>query len=376
MNQRRKSLKKDVNDDKAFRYSRDRHMGVSVSNEFYQPCPMFFSREGSQLNLIGLYRGASAFMISNGPSLLNHDLSLLNKPGIITYGMNNGPKTFRPNFWTCVDDPSRFLKSIWLDPTITKFIPQATFEKKIFDNEKWEMTNIKVGDCPNVIGYRRNEKFVADRFLFEDTINWGCHKDFGGGRSVMLPVFRILFLLGFRTVYLLGCDFNMSESNTYHFDEQRSKGAVKGNNNTYERLINDYLPKLKPIFDEVDFKIFNCNPESKLKCFPHKDYNEAIREATKGLGDVANERSWGMYSKPTEKDKWKNEPDEAHKKNLTDEKKKLLKEQQSRLTTSQSQKEQKVTDAIDVQFEQSDKKEEPSVVNPVATPIQQGIRLR
>jgi len=313
---RRRSLKNDQNDDKAWRYDRDRHLGVCVSNEFYQPVPMFFTRDGSPLNLIGIYQGVSAFMLCNGPSMTKLNLDLLNKPGVVTYGMNNGAKTFRPNFWTCVDDPARFLKSIWLDPKITKFVPMATMEKCIFDNEKWEMMKIKVGECPNVIGYRRNEKFVAERFLFETTLNWGNHKDYGGGRSVMLPVIRILFLLGFRKIYLLGCDFNMTEEYTYHFDEQRSKGAVNCNTSTYRRLIGEYLPGIKPYLDAEGVEVYNCNPDSGLKVFPFKSFEEAIAEATSPLGDVANERSWGMYSTPKEKDKWKNEPSEEEKKHL------------------------------------------------------------
>jgi len=316
---RRRSLKKDKNDDNAFRYSRDRHLGVSVSNEYYQRAPMFFNREGNNIELIGQYRGASAFMICNGPSFAKLDHSLLSKPGIMTYGMNNGPKTFRPNFWTCVDDPARFLKSIWTDPRITKFIPMATMEKRIFDSidNRWEMTKTKVGDCPNVIGYRRNEKFKADRFLFEDSINWGNHKDYGGGRSVMLPVLRILFLLGFRKVYILGCDMKMTEEYTYHFDEQRTQGAVKGNTNTYERLTGEYLPQLKPIFDSEGFEVFNCNPDSGIRnIFPYISYEDAIKEASSKVGDIDKERTWGMYSKPEEKDKWKNEPPTEAKKNL------------------------------------------------------------
>jgi len=312
---RRRSLKPDKNDDNAFRFSRDRHLGVSVSTEFYQPVPMFFTREGAMLNLIGHYRGASAFMLCNGPSMRPLDLSLLKNAGVMTYGMNNGPRTFRPNFWTCVDDPSRFMKSIWLDPRIMKFVPQATFEKRIFDNEKWEMTKTKVGDCPNVVGYRRNEKFMANRFLFEDKINWGNHKDYGGGRSVMLPVMRILFLLGFRKVYLLGCDLNMTSENTYHFDEQRCKGAVNCNTSTYKRLKDEYFPQLKPHFDKEGFEVYNCNPESELEVFPFISYEEAIAEATSKVGDVEHERTWGMYSKVGDKEEVRNEPIDEHKDN-------------------------------------------------------------
>ena len=314
---RRRSSGKDNNDDKAFRYSRDRHFGVCVSSEYYQPVPMFFTREGAEAPLLGHYRGDSIFVLCNGPSMAKLDLSKLDQPGIMTYGMNNGPKTYRPNIWTCVDDPSRFLKSIWLDPKIMKIIPQATFEKKIFDNQEWKHLDKKVGDCPNVFGYRRNDKFHPKRWMTEDTINWGNHKKWGGGRSVMLPVFRVCFLLGFRNVYLLGCDFNMSETNTYHFDEQRTKGAVSNNMNTYRRMKEEYFPQLKPHFDAHGFNVYNCNPESQLKCFPFKDYDEAIKEVTDKLGDVKNERTWGMYSKPDDKMKYKDEPDDKEKTNLS-----------------------------------------------------------
>ena len=316
--ERRRSLKKDDKDWKQFRFGRDRHLGISVSNEYYQPVPMFYTREGANVPMIGHYRGGSIFIVCNGPSLASgdYDLSLLKKPGVMTYGMNNGAKTIRPNFWTCVDDPKRFLKSIWLDPTITKFVPHAHAEKKIFDNEKWEDTNMLVGQCPNVVYYHRNEKFMADRFLFEDTINWGNSGDNGGGRSVMLPVLRICFLLGFRNVYLLGADFKMSQDYTYHFDEQRAKGAVNCNNNTYDKLKSEYLPALKPVFDEVGFNVFNCNPESELKVFNHIPFEQAIHNATSHLGDVEGERTWGMYSKPAERAKWKEEPDDSQKVHL------------------------------------------------------------
>jgi hypothetical protein len=315
---RRRSLLKDKTDDNAFRFSRDRHLGVSVSNEFFQPVPFFFTREGSQLNLLGHYRGGSIFIICNGPSFAALDHDKLRLPGIMTYGMNNGAATFRPNFWTCVDDPSRFLKSIWADPSIMKFVPQAHFEKKLFDSidGKWQMTKTKVGECPNVVGYRRNEKFMAERFLFEDTINWGNHKDYGGGRSVMLPVIRICFLLGFRKVYLLGCDFNMSEEYTYHFDEQRAKGAVNCNRSTYNRLKDEYFPQLKPIFDEVGFEVYNCNPNSGLKVFPHVSFDDAVAEATGRVGNTENERTYGLYSKPGEKKQARQEPPDELKKNI------------------------------------------------------------
>jgi len=327
-----RSLKKEKDDLTQFRHHRNRLIGHTVSTEYHQNIPFFFTREMNQLNMVGNYRGASAFLICNGPSLASgrYDLSLLKRPGVITYGMNNGARTVRPNFWTCVDDPKRFLKSIWLDPTITKFVPHAHSEKPLFDNEKWEnlryndngkMKDMLVGNCPNVVYFHRNSKFMADRFLWEDSFNWGNHKDYGGGRSVMLPALRILFLLGFRKVYMLGADFKMSEDYTYHFDEQRAPGAVKGNMFTYDRLKSEYFPQLKPHFDQAGFKVYNCTEGSQLDVFPFVKYEDAIEEATGKLGDV-NSRTWGLYGKPDERLKHKNEPktqNKVHLKNISKE---------------------------------------------------------
>jgi|SaaInlV_100m_DNA_2_1039680.scaffolds.fasta_scaffold21455_2 hypothetical protein len=323
--ERRRSLLKDANDIKTFRHHRDRHLGHSVSNEFYQQTPFFFTRECASLNLVGQYKGASAFLVLNGPSLVSgdYDLSKLNAPGVVTYGVNNGPATFRPTFWSCVDDPGRFLKSIWLDPAITKFVPHAHAEKPIFDNDTWsdmvqDGKRTLVGECPNCVYFHRNEKFVASRWLFEDKINWGNSKQYGGCRTVMLPAIRILFLLGFRKIYLLGADFTMTEDYAYHFDEKREKGAVNCNMKTYKRLRDVYFPELQPYFKEEGLEILNCNPDSGLKdVFEYVSFNDAIEEATGPLGEVANERTWGMYCKPGDKDKTKDEPDDRSKKHLS-----------------------------------------------------------
>jgi hypothetical protein len=211
---------------------------------------------------------------------------------------------------------------VWLDPAITKFVPHAHAEKPIFNNDTWkEMKKagqkVLVGECPNVVYFHRNEKFVANRWLYEDKINWGCSKDYGGCRTVMLPSLRILFLLGFRKVYLLGADFNMTEEYAYHFDEKRERGAVKCNMNTYKRMRDEYFPQLKPYFKDEGFEVYNCNPDSGLRdVFEYCSFEDAIAEATGKLGEVANERTWGMYCKPGDKHKTAHEVEEHEKKHI------------------------------------------------------------
>lgn len=252
--------------------------------------PMFFRENGMNLDLVDLHRGQTLFLVLNGPSLADFDWSRLRQPGIVTLGINNGAHLLRPNYWTSVDDPSRFMASIWRDPAIVKIVPMSHFQKPIWDRRRNAFSTDLVRDFPNVVGYRRNEAFAPERWLVEDTINWGNHSKRGGGRSVMLAALRIAHLLGFRKVYLLGCDFRMDEGHHYWFPEQRSANAISNNTNSYA-IMRGYFQQLQPRFLESGFEVFNCNPESRLEVFPFADLDEALAGAAIDL----DESTEGMY---------------------------------------------------------------------------------
>jgi hypothetical protein len=286
----------DKNDIKNSKHGRIHHVGSIIGNYVQSP-PMLFNKDGHSMWFGDMYSGRSAFLILGGPSFSLVNKSLLNHPGILTMGVNNSVKTFRPNLWVSVDSPTHFMKSIWFDPQITKFVPYSHVNKTLFDNERWIELQITVGECPNVWYYKRNEKFDASKFLFEDTFNWGNHKQYGGGRSVMLVAIRMLFYLGVRTVYLLGCDLNMTETSKYHFEQDRLESSIKGNSKTYKLLIERF-EQLKPIFDKYDYKIYNCNQNSNLKIFPFIEFEQAIKYAKFDMPkDIQNERTAGLYDR-------------------------------------------------------------------------------
>lgn len=262
--------------------------------------PFFFKCNRTPANIEGSYMNMPLFLVSNGPSLLECNLELLKTPGIMTMSLNNGASTLlmkgiTPDFWMCVDQPQRFVKQIWLNPRITKLIPYASFDKTLWDNEKWELMKIQPRQCPNVLGFMRNEKFHAGRFFTEESMNWGNHSKFGGGRTVLLPAIRAAHLLGFRKVYLLGVDLHMDAGKGYHFNEGRTKGAINGNNSTYQKLINDYLPGIKKSGEPIGFKIYNCNQNSAVKCFDYVPFTQAVEESVNLWGPVDKIQTDGMY---------------------------------------------------------------------------------
>lgn len=260
--------------------------------------------DGKPVSLANLYRNRSAFLACGGPSLLNHDLKKLNQRGILIMAVNNAAAIVRPHLWTCVDDPGNFCDAIWRDPTILKFAPRENFDKRlVVRNQKGELvvSGESVRQMPAVFGYARNEEFVPERFLQEETFNWGNHAKKtdadgqSGSRSVMYVALKLLFHLGIRRVYLIGCDFRMEHrASNYSFEQDRTISSVKGNNHTYE-VLNVRLGRLNPYFKREGFEVFNCTPNSRLTVFPAKCYRKAIRTIRKNFPRTLN--TAGMYDR-------------------------------------------------------------------------------
>jgi SAM-dependent methyltransferase len=277
----------------------------SAPNGRYRPAqlpPMLFTREGHAAYLGDLFRGSAAFLVCGGPSLVTHDLAQLELRGVLTMALNNAATIIRPRLWCSVDDPGHFSDCIWRDPGIFKFVPMSHFEKGFLvrnEEERLIPSGERVGDMPGVFGFRRNEHFVAERWLYEDTFNWGNRGDRvdahgnKGSRSVMYPALRLLYHLGVRKVYLLGCDFRMElGKQNYAFEQDRSRNSVNGNNHSYQ-VLNSRLGHLKPHFEAAGFSVFNCTANSGLTVFPHREFGAAVDDAVSTLPKQIITR--GMY---------------------------------------------------------------------------------
>lgn len=294
---------RDEADHAKLRHGRETHVGrLPRGGEL--PAPLLFTRDGHNVFLGHMYRGGHAFLACSGPSLNSHNLSLLQQRGIITCSVNNAATIVRSQLWVSVDDPGNFSDAIWRDPGILKFTPLCHMEKPFrIRTESGELAQSSelVGDMPAVFGFRRNEAFQAEQFLYEDTFNWGNHGQrtdaYGirGSRSVMLVAIRLLFHLGVRTVYLLGCDFKMQVAKeNYAFAQTRSLAAVNGNNKTFHAL-NVRFKQLLPYFEREGFRVFNCTPDSGLTAFPYLDFETAVNQSLEAFPERID--TSGMYDR-------------------------------------------------------------------------------
>jgi len=253
-----------------------------------------------QHDLTNRMRGASAFLCVNGPSAMAEiDKNLLYKPGITKMCVNNGAKAVRPNLWTCVDPPDRFLKSVYFDPNITKFVPQGFCTKALWDTEFDTPHTKKLCDAPNVYQYDRETGFTPDKFLTAPKICWGLgkgqkYKSTTGVRSVMLVATRILCELGFSNIFIVGCDFHMQEGQPYSFAESKHSGGCRANNKAYEGL-NLMFSELRPELERAGVNVYNTYSKSGLRAFDYVPFEDAIAVALKPVGDPETEITEGMY---------------------------------------------------------------------------------
>lgn len=254
---------------------------------------MFYGPTENALKLDDMFKGTTAFLVLNGPSLLQLPLEKLKEPGFFSVGINNGPRNFRPDMWITCDRPRKFLPSLWHDPHILKFVRKRHFKQRIWDLETGAESDVLARDCANVIWFQASLKFDAREFLSCDTVQFGVHR----ARSSMLAAIKILYVLGIRTIYLLGCDFSMDADKPYFFTEPVPSSHADMNNNSYRHLAQ-LFERLNPHFLEHGLQIFNCNPNSHLRVFPMADFATVTGETQRKMLELqAREKNSSLYYK-------------------------------------------------------------------------------
>jgi len=115
----------------------------------------------------------------------------------------------------------------------------------------------------------------------------------------MFSAVRLAFYLGIRRLYLLGADFRMDHDRPYGFDQGKSSGGVRGNNDAYAGMCSMF-DELRPHFDREGFDVLNCNPQSALWSFDFVTFDEAIEEATGTFEQLLDTEGW--YRSDNEKE--------------------------------------------------------------------------
>lgn len=191
------------------------------------------------------YKGQRCFILGNGPSLLEHDLSLLKDE--LTFGCNFIFRRFTPTF-LCISDAKKYEQN--------KEEMDRTPSIKFFSSPP----------CRNVAedGYRIPLEFRKKRL--DNVKEFQKNLEFTSwGRTVIIDLcLPIAYFMGFEKVYLIGCDLS-DEGHFYDVRKLRTE-IDRG-------LVQHSFKICKDIFEKDGRKIYYANKYGNIKVFEKVDYD-------------------------------------------------------------------------------------------------------
>lgn len=206
--------------------------------------------------LDNLYEGLPVYVISTGTSLRGFDFARLN--GKITIGVNRVIEYFHPSIVHFVD----------LTAHTTHANALRNYNGMILTGPGAGPT--ETHDNTFVIGRNR------DTFVNSDNVKSTSKKVgrsfsdgwFGGGAGC--TALHTAILLGGNPIYLLGYDFY--EDNGTHFDEYDESR----NDKDFYTIAFEGVEQISR--ENWIPQIYNCNGNSRLKCFPYVDIDTLLTE--------------------------------------------------------------------------------------------------
>ncbi|MEZ6065181.1 MAG: hypothetical protein R3B90_05625 [Planctomycetaceae bacterium] len=210
--------------------------------------------DGTQqmMDLRGFYAGTTrtpCWLIGGGPSLASLPTMTIARSPAPKFMINlAGHGLLRPDFWTAYDPTARFFRSTYLDPSIVKFVHRRRVTDLV------PGTTTKLGDSPATLCFDRDPQrgyhnFLAGRMTTRDSDAAGKFRDNQSGESdhhpaitdwqdSLIQAIEIAYHLGFRTLYLAGCDLHIAPS-----DELRTLGESAGVSYRPLEPLRDFLTR-------------------------------------------------------------------------------------------------------------------------------------
>lgn len=270
---------------------------------------------------------SACWLIGGGPSLARLPWREIAGSPIPRMCVNlSGARLLRPTFWTSYDPSARFHRSVYLDPGVMKFVHRRRALDLVPE------TTFKVCDCPNLYFFDRDrERGFAD-FLAPDRSGIADWAD------SLVQAIDILHRLGFRTLYLAGCEMRirpspaqiaraaergvtynrrgvlqdflknceaagasaaeldaLSSVEQYHFGERKPLRAAANTDFHYFRVVQ-YLRLSRRSMSLAGLRLVSVTPHSRLNdFFPYEPVRHVVRRLAREIGDPATEPTVGLY---------------------------------------------------------------------------------
>lgn len=226
------------------------------------------------LKLKGLknaYDGKRCFIIATGPSLTYDDLDKLK--GEITFSMNSIIKTFdktdwRPTFYGIQD------KYVY---GAMEGLIKETFNDN--DNVFVAHTLSESFELPkNFIQFPYDGEyhlFSKNPLIPSAKFSDNAYSIVYDGYSITYSLIEIAIYMGFKEIYLLGCDCSYPKGEKNHFVES---GFIDKNSSSNPYRMRVGFNCAREYAQAHDIKIYNATRGGELEVFPRVDFDEALMQ--------------------------------------------------------------------------------------------------
>jgi len=202
-----------------------------------------------------MHKGKRGFVICNGPSLNEHDLSKLDNE--ITIGTNRIylHESFVPKYWTIEDWP---LIRGSKEEIINYTEPDEKFISHLFMNFGKGFCYINFVRC--VPG--QNVFNVVDKD--KGTFYWGA--------TVTNLAIQLLYYMGCNPIYIIGADHNWDGD--YHFAKGYEKDTDSPHKPENVKVMEQAYQRIDDLLRKNGVDVYNASKNSKLDVFRRADYDK------------------------------------------------------------------------------------------------------
>jgi len=202
--------------------------------------------------LKNIHNGERCFLLGTGPSLKNTDISLLKKE--ICFGVNSlllEDIGIKIKYYGLTGANEKCLNGIKTKNNSTLFLFRAA-ARMYFDLDS---------PMDNVIALKTNGLILKKKSIPNDI----AKNVYGSGGTIIVPCLQVCHYLGFKEVYLLGCDCNYAGD--AHFTEYERIPFTGSSEKKHWYKVFKAYKILKKEFEKDNRKIYNATIGGCLETF-------------------------------------------------------------------------------------------------------------
>lgn len=210
-----------------------------------------------------------AILVCGGPSLGKMDPSKFTGPGKVVLGVNNTYPFIKPDMWMGMDDPRCYDRNVLFE-AFPKFL-RGGYQNRHFQN-------FRPQDLHNV-HYISVKKDTKARIFDRARPEAGA---FIWHNNVMAVGMNLLLAMGFKEIYIAGCDLDNTEND--YFDDRVLVGKEKDRNTALYKHLYKWLRWLTPECDKRGIKIISISEGSGINdVMPYMSIDELNKKVEEDL---------------------------------------------------------------------------------------------